>query len=121
VTDPRKWTRIAALAVLVPGAALANGAAITGEEIAAALVANDVVYDQIGWERHLENGRLVSRSLESPFGQTSVGEWRIEGDARCLRWTRAMDWACYRVEIEGDTLRFIDEMGNVSAGRLEPR
>lgn len=121
MTDPRRWMQAAALAALLPGAALAEARAMSGAEIAAALLAHDVVYEQIGWERHEANGRLVSRSVEGPFGRTSVGEWRVEGDARCLRWNRAMDWVCYRVTIEGDTLRFIDAMGNVSTGRLVPR
>jgi hypothetical protein len=45
----------------------------------------------------------------------------MEGDRRCLRWTRAMDWACYDVTIAGDRVRFTDALGNVSAGRLVPR
>ena len=118
---PCKWTRIAALAALMPGALLANGPAPTGADIAAALTTHDVIYDGFGWERHLGNGRLVSRSVEAPFGQTSVGEWRMEGNTRCLRWSRAMGWACYRVEIEGETLRFVDELGNTVTGRLVPR
>ncbi|WP_284265735.1 hypothetical protein [Roseicyclus amphidinii] len=141
MSGPRKWTRSAVRALVVAlglgsaaaGAALANGGAVdasgagpeaiaeSGPAIRAALLAHDVIYPGIGWERHEPNGRILSRSLEGPYGRTSVGEWRMEGALRCLRWTRAAAWVCYRVEIEGETLRFIDPLGNVSAGRLQPR
>ncbi|MBF9060504.1 hypothetical protein HKCCSP123_15075 [Rhodobacterales bacterium HKCCSP123] len=123
MTDPRKWTRSALLALVLaaPGAASANGGLATGAEIEAAILANDIVYDGIGMERHEPGGRILSRSSEAPVGRTSVGEWRVENDLRCVRWTPTMDWACYGALIEGDTLRFIDGMGNVSTGRLVPR
>lgn len=123
MTDPRKWTRSALLALVLgaPGAALANGGLATSAEIEAAILANDIVFDGIGWERHEAGGRILSRSNEAPDGRTSVGEWRVENDLRCVRWTREMDWACYGVVIEGDMLRFIDGMGNTSTGRLVPR
>lgn len=133
MSGPRKWTRSALRALVMAlglgsagaGAALANGGAVdasgAGPAIRAALLAHDVIYPGIGWERHEPNGRILLRSVEGPYGRTSVGEWRMEGALRCLRWTRAAAWVCYRVEIEGETLRFIDPMGNVSAGRLAPR
>jgi hypothetical protein len=112
---------MALLALLVPGAALGNGDAPTGDEIAAALTGHDIVYGDVGWERHEADGRLLSRSTESRSGETSVGQWSMQGARRCLRWSDATDWVCYEVEIAGDRLRFIDEMGNTSTGRLVPR
>ena len=51
-----------------------------------------------------------------------LGIWMLRDDARCLKWNRAMDWECYRVETDGaDGIRFIDAYGNVSEGRLAPR
>jgi hypothetical protein len=46
----------------------------------------------------------------------------VQGDARCLRWNRAAEWECYAVETDGaDGIRFTDDYGNVSEGRLVPR
>ena len=121
MTDPRRWMRMVLLVLLVPGAALANGDALTGDEIAAVLTGHDIVYGDVGWERHEADGRLLSRSTESRAGETSVGQWSVRGARRCLRWSDAMGWVCYDVEGEGDRLRFTDEMGNTSTGRLVPR
>jgi hypothetical protein len=110
-----------ALGLMMPGVALANGGLATSAEIEAAILSHDIVYDGIGWERHEPNGRVLLRSSEAPNGRTSVGEWRVANDLRCVRWARAMEWACYGVLIEGDTLQFIDAMGNSSTGRLVPR
>lgn len=123
MTAAFRCTRVLALAgALVPASALAEGDALTGEAIAATLIAHDIVYGDIAWERHAANGLLLYRSSEGPFARTSLGEWRVVDDTRCLRWTRAMAWECYAVALEGeDGIRFTDPMGNVSAGRLVPR
>jgi hypothetical protein len=115
--------RVLALAgAVAPAPALAEWATLTGEAIAATLIAHDIVYGDIAWERHAANGILLYRSSEGPFARTSLGEWRVVDDTRCLRWTRAMAWECYTVEVEDeDGIRFTDPFGNVSAGRLVPR
>jgi hypothetical protein len=113
---------LALAGALAPSVALAEGVALTGEAIAETLIAHDIVYGDIAWERHAANGLLLYRSSEGPFARTSLGEWRVVDDSRCLRWTRAMDWECYAVAVEGaDGIRFTDPFGNVSAGRLVPR
>jgi hypothetical protein len=94
--------------------------------IATLLMDHDVVYPDVGWERHEANGRLLARAVEGPWGRTSVGEWQVAGGQRCLRWHRGQDWACYRVEIGADDasaipIRFVDDYGNVSAGLLVAR
>lgn len=116
-----KWTRICAvLVVLLPAPVPAQEGADTA--LATMLVTHDVIYGEIAWERHEPNGRLLLRSAEGTYGRTSVGEWRIADGARCLRWTRAMPWACYTVEInDAGRIRFTDPQGNVSIGRLVPR
>jgi len=115
-------SRIAIWALLgmLPTLALAE----EPEAIRAVLVAHDIDYDGIVWERHEDNGVLLVRSSEGPFARTSLGEWQMEGEARCLRWTRAMAWECYGVTFEGEPparARFEDSFGNVSTGRLLPR
>lgn len=112
---------LAVLVTLTP--ALAQDAATSPDmALTEILIAHDVVYDGIGWERHAANGRLVLRLEEGPFASTSLGEWRVEGEARCLRWTRAMDWECYAVTLDGaGGIAFTDAFGNVSAGRLVAR
>ncbi len=111
-----------ALACVLAGPALAQGEAQGA--IRAVLVAHDIDYDGVAWERHEDNGMLLVRSSEGPFARTSLGEWHMEGGARCLRWTRAMDWECYGVTLDGDPpeeIRFEDAAGNVSIGLLVPR
>ena len=91
-------------------------------DLAAILVAHDVVYDDIVWERHAASGRLLQRGFEGPTGVTSLGEWRVEDGARCLRWTRAMDWECYAVTLDGTGgITFTDAAGQSVSGRLVAR
>jgi hypothetical protein len=102
--------------------ALADWQALTGRALEAALIAHDVHYDDVAWERHLSDGMLLLRSMEGAWGRTSLGIWMLRDESRCLKWNRAMDWECYRVETDGaDGIRFIDAYGNVSEGRLAPR
>lgn len=109
-------------AALAAGPAAADWRAVPAGEIAALLLSHDVVYGDLAWERHAADGALLYRSTEGPLGRTSVGEWRLEQDARCLRWNRAVPFECYRVERDGaDGIRFVDEWGNASTGRLVPR
>jgi hypothetical protein len=121
VSTARKWTRaLALLAGLAAGKAAAQPAA--ADDLATILATHDVIYDGIAWERHSDTGRLVLRSFEGPTGGTSLGEWRIEEGARCLRWTRAMDWECYQVTLDGaGGITFTDTGGNRLTGRLVPR
>ena len=119
MSGSRKWTR-----ALVGATMLAASAAHADapEDLARLLVTHDVVYNGIAWERHEPNGRILQRSTEGPFGRTSVGEWRIEEGARCLRWTRAAAWECYAVIRDGaDGITFTDGAGNASTGQLVPR
>lgn len=123
MTAACKWTRALALLVLLAGgAARAQDAAPGDDALAALLIAHDVVYAGIAWERHEANGALLYRSAEGPVARTSLGQWRIEDGRRCLRWTRAMPWACYVVAREGaGRILFTDAEGNVSTGRLVSR
>lgn len=119
MSGSRKWTR-AIWAALVVAASPVRGEG--PDDLGALLITHDVVYDGIAWERHEANGRLLLRSTEGPFGRTSVGDWRIEAGARCLRWTRAAEWECYAVALDGDgTITFTDGAGNASTGQLVAR
>jgi hypothetical protein len=114
---------LAALALALAAApALADWRVLDGAEIAAVLTTHDVIFDGVAWERHLANGRVLVRGLEGPAGRTSIGTWTVQGDARCLRWTRAQPWECYSVEGDGAAgIRYTDTWRNVSTGRLAPR
>ncbi|MDG3042729.1 hypothetical protein [Roseicyclus marinus] len=116
-----KWTRaFAVMAGLAPG----PSAGQSGEapDLAAILVGHDIIYVGAAWERHVASGRLVLRSLEGPSGVTSLGEWRVEDGARCLRWNPMMDWECYAVALDGSGgITFTDGFGNAVTGRLVPR
>lgn len=121
MSTARKWTRVlAAAAMLAPQAAMAQAQA--EGDLAAVLVAHDIVYEGQAWVRHAATGRIVLRSLEGPNGATSLGEWRIEQGARCLRWNRAMDWECYTVTLDGEGgITMTDAFGTAVTGRLVPR
>lgn len=139
---PRKWTRGLVLAIaLAPGTAAAEEAGttasadatgggpavavwhpMTGPEIWLVLGGVDVAYGDLAWERHEPDGILLFRTVEGLYGATSIGQWDVQGDTRCLRWNRAAEWECYAVETDGaDGIRFTDGYGNVSEGRLVPR
>lgn len=116
-----KWTRaLAVVAGLAPGPSAAQSG--QAPDLAAILVGHDIIYDGAAWERHVASGRLVLRSLEGPSGVTSLGEWRIENGARCLRWNSATEWECYAVALDGSWgITFTDALGNAVTGRLVPR
>lgn len=109
---------MAVLALLPPAAARAQD----GQDLFALLTTHDVVYDEIGWERHAANGRLMVQMDEDMRARPSFGEWWLSGDGRCLRWHRDMAWECYAITLDGaGGITFTDGFGNVSTGRLVAR
>ena len=123
MTDPRKWTRALAMALLLrPGPALADWQRVTGEALMPLLIGLDVVYADVGWDRHEPDGRLLTRTMEGNGGRTRLGQWYVPGDMRCLRWERDAGWDCYIVEVDGEGgVRFTDSRGNHSTGELVER
>ena len=113
------------LAPLAPAAqptAEAQGAGMAPSELATLLIAHDIHYGDIAWERHAASGRLLLRTNEGPVARTSLGEWAVTDGRRCLRWTRAEAWECYDVTLDGQGgIRFTDDYGNASTGLLVPR
>ncbi|NKX46428.1 hypothetical protein [Roseicyclus persicicus] len=123
MTLTRRSTRaLAVVAALAPAPALADWRVVHRDEAVALLTTHDIAYDDIAWERHEADGRLLARVAEGARATTSVGEWRFVGDARCLRWSGADRWECYRVEADdAGGVRFIDGYRNVSTGALVAR
>jgi len=110
----------AVLLALLPGAALAEWRVLSDAEIEGVLTGRTVVYDDVGWQIFTAAGRTAFHAGEARMGQTSLGDWIVRDGQSCQRWVRLGDWACYTVEYDGeDGVRFIDDHGNVSAGRFQ--
>ncbi|MEM6477939.1 MAG: hypothetical protein AAF841_07645 [Pseudomonadota bacterium] len=87
--------------------------ALGEDEIEAAL--NDVTLTYEGGE--VQTFYASGRTLYDN-GRPSWGYWAARGDRYCSQWPPADGWACYRMDRAGDTLRFIGERGDISAGKI---
>lgn len=51
-------------------------------------------------------------------GVQSRGRWGARGDRYCSVWPPSDTWVCYGVAAKGDAVRFTDDAGAVTEGRL---
>ena len=100
---------IAAVA-LAPAAALA-WEPLDGEGIAAALTGRTFVYGSGARQKFHASGRTLYDA-----GRGSWGYWETRDDRYRSRWPPADGWVCYRVEAEGERIRFIGESGDITEG-----
>ncbi|MEM6373173.1 MAG: hypothetical protein AAF727_10400 [Pseudomonadota bacterium] len=106
------------LTALLPGVALADWVALTGEEVAAALTGRTLVYldrqDAARTVDTTQDFRASGKTLYTFKGRDSWGNWRIEGDQYCSQWPPNDLWACYGLERQGDRLRFVGERDDIT-------
>ncbi|MBM2577701.1 hypothetical protein JQC91_15445 [Jannaschia sp. Os4] len=80
-------------------------------EVEAALAGRTVDYDAGAWQRFDPSGATLYHA-----GAPSWGRWAARGGAYCSEWPPADGWVCYRVEIEEDRVRFVDDRGGFTEG-----
>ncbi len=107
--------RLAVMLALSSGAAVGEEgfSPMSGEQIRAALTDGRLVYEG-GWQEFRASGRTLYH-----VGGDSWGYWAVRGDRYCSQWPPSDRWDCYDMAREGDVLRFFDDFGNVTDGRLE--
>lgn len=52
--------------------------------------------------------------------EDSWGTWSVRGSQYCSTWPPNPDWQCYEMFRDGDQLRWVDQWGSASEGRLRP-
>ena len=84
---------------------------ISGPDIVGALTEKTLVYD--GATQHFyASGRTLYNA-----GRDSWGYWEARGDQYCSKWPPGDLWACYKVERDGDQVRFVAVDGSSTVGR----
>ncbi len=86
--------------------------AMSGSEIVAILAEKTLLYD--GATQHFyASGRTLYDA-----GRPSWGYWEARGDQYCSQWPPGDLWACYKVERDGDRVRFVAIDGSATEGRF---
>ncbi len=104
-----------AIAAACAAVAWAEPATLKGGEIRTLLTDHSLYGGQAG-----EVEQIFQKSGATFFmqgGATSQGTWSISGDQYCSVWPPNPANVCYRVEQEGQTVRFVGPSGKISAMR----
>ncbi len=73
-------------------------------------------------DKKLDYGEGVTQTFDSNMltqyfsGRPSAGRWAVRDDRYCSVWPPSDIWACYDVEQNRDTIRFVDDAGNMTDG-----
>jgi len=67
-----------------------------------------------GWQDFRPTGRTLYNA-----GEDSWGYWREDDGQYCSQWPPREDWTCYGVERNGNNIRFTDQSGHKTVGRIE--
>jgi len=107
---------LAALVLALPAAAAGDDwTRLSTPEIAAALTARSIVFDNGALQEFRADG---TTSYDSGSGPVE-GRWRVSDDEYCSVWLAAGEWTCFDVErsASGLDLRFTSTGGGISVGR----
>ena len=84
---------------------------LSGPEILAALTERKLDYGGGVWQTF--EGSMLTQYFS---GAPSAGRWAVRGDRYCSLWPPSDLWACYDVQQNGQTIRFIDDAGSTTDG-----
>lgn len=94
---------------------------LTGAEIRKALTGRTLVYldkeDPTRRVDTIQDFRASGATLYTFKGRESWGYWRVENDQYCSQWPPNDLWACYAMERDGETLRFVGERDDITAAQ----
>lgn len=99
---------LAALLLMAMPVSAGEWATLTGDEIRAALTDRKLQYRN-AWQEFRASGRTLYNA-----GEDSWGYWRVEDDRYCSMWPPSDLWACYALERNGDSLRFVGERDDIA-------
>ena len=85
--------------------------ALSGDEILQALIGKKLEYGEGAWQT-FEDSMLTQYFSVRP----SSGRWAVRGDQYCSLWPPSDLWACYDVQKDGNTIRFIGEGRDITDG-----
>ncbi|MBS9718587.1 hypothetical protein ACFFUT_05000 [Pseudohalocynthiibacter aestuariivivens] len=99
--------------IIWPAVALAeNWEPLEAEGIKKALIDKGITYEA-ATQYFYASGRTLYNA-----GADSWGYWRVEEDRYCSQWPPSDLWACYDMEISGQSIRFLGEHGYITIGVL---
>ncbi len=86
---------------------------LTGDEILSALADQKLDYGNGVWQ-------TFDKAMLTQYfaGGHSAGRWSVRDDRYCSLWPPSDLWACYDVHQNGDVIRFVDENGATTDGKL---
>ena len=85
--------------------------ALTGNEILRALAGRKLDYGQGAWQSFYDT--MLTQYFS---GRPSAERWAVRDDQYCSLWPPSNLWACYEVQKNGDTIRFVDSAGGTTDG-----
>ena len=53
-------------------------------------------------------------------GDSSTGQWRVDGNQYCSMWPPSDRWSCYDIDAKDGALRFVAADGSVTQGIYMP-
>lgn len=121
---------LAAALALPASGALAEDAALTGDELKKAISGKTVFLKISGFElpiKYAANGRMsgkmstVAASLSRGDGSSDSGKWWVENDQLCQKWTAWMDGKtyCYKLTQLGKaSVRWVRNDGRSGTARI---
>lgn len=85
------------------------------DQIRAAL-SDRVVFYPDARQTFLASGETIYEVPEPAWGA-----WEARDDQYCVRWGSAKDWTCFDIDLsdDGNSLRFIGAMGDITVGRYQ--
>ncbi|MEL6808761.1 MAG: hypothetical protein AAFO97_13370 [Pseudomonadota bacterium] len=108
-------------ALWAPDLAVADWVKMSGKEISEALTGRTLEYldkdDPTQRVDTLQDFRASGKTLYTFKGRESWGNWRVENDQYCSQWPPNDLWACYGMERDGATLRFVGERDDITAAQ----
>lgn len=96
------------MALLAAPVAAEGWEPLRGDEIRAALEGRKLQYAN-AWQDFRSSGRTLYNA-----GKDSWGYWRVEGDQYCSMWPPQDLWSCYKLDRQGDRLRFVGDRDDVT-------
>ena len=102
----------AIIAVLLLMPVQTGAETLTGAQIAEALTARVLQYDDGARQEFKEDGRTLYETDKPEWGH-----WRVQGEQYCSQWPPSDRWTCYGITGDGQQVGFVAGNGSVTVGR----
>ena len=110
--------RLFTVALVLSGAARAEGQKLTGAEIKTALSDHTLQgtrEDGKLWQQIFQKSGATFYSVGNAQSQ---GRWEVRGDQYCSQWPPNESWTCYDMAVDAGDYYFVSASGQRTSGKL---